>query len=198
LKRPITEKNQAIDMFGHGFFGNNIRQWNNVEALAATLADEKDEFDGLVMMRFRFPDGPVQKDLTVEEGLVAAAEVAASGVCSIDDIYFNEVLENQDSVTAVQGELQRLTVPPFGLYFMCNFTPMRMREAMRHKDVQHVFGIRVKAILAQYCDLASYENIFSLLEDYPGHIIELTVCTEPVGLLACFGHNTIVWEVRDY
>lgn len=193
MKEPITSKVQMVEMFGRGCFGNHLRQWDNVTELV--LAEE-DDLDCKVMLRFRKPDGPVQKDLDPYLAIMATHKLVGSGEWTYDDIYFNEVLEAQDEITLVQGEMMRTHL---GLYLMCNFTPMRMREAMRHKDVQHVFGIRAREILRHHCDTASYENIMALLdEDYPDHIIELTVCSKAVGSLAHLGHNTIVWEVRDY
>jgi hypothetical protein len=178
-----------IDMFAKGYFGNNLRTWNSLREI------QESGFTGRLMMRFRGPDGPVKKDLTLHQAMAEFSRVVNGGKWAPAQIYWNEVLEDQDTLTVVQGELMRTDQ---GLYFMCNFTPMRMREAMRHEGVQHIHGLRANMILRHYCDPNSYENIMQLFEDYPDHMIELTVCSRAVGSLAHLGHNTIVWEVRKY
>ena len=61
---------------------------------------------------------------------------------------------------------------------------------------QEAVGSAVWPILREYCTPADEENLRRLLEEYPGHVIEFTVCGKEVGLVP--GCRAVVWEVRLY
>lgn len=185
LKQLIRNKDQSTAMFGRGTFGNHLRQWNTVREV------RQDGFKGLLMLRFRTSCGPVAKDLTVKQAGRVYRERLADG-WRAEDMYFNEVLENQDALVTIQGELQRTHA---GLYLLYSQAPMRMREALA-TDPHHVFGLTADHLLRRYCDPSSFDDLMELLDDYPDHVIEFTTCRCPVGSLVERGRNTIIWEVR--
>lgn len=193
----ILLKSTSVDMFGRGAFGNHLRQWNTLTELSAS------GFDGRLMLRFRKADGPVKKDLTLYEAIDTTHEFVRHGKWRYEDIYYNEVLEDQDVLVAIQGELLRDAGRywprngEFGLHLTYSTLPMRMREAMR-ADPPRAWRLEAKMLLQQHLDPYSYDEIMELLDLYPGHIIEFTCCKRPVGSMANRGRNTIVWEVRKY
>lgn len=203
-REEILKKPTAVAMFGRGAFGNHLRQWNTLRELSES------SFDGLLMLRFRKADGPVKKDLTLYEAIDTTHELVRHGKWRYEDIYYNEVLENQDVLVAIQdvlvaiqGELMRnhgeywARTGQFGLHLTYSTKPMRMREAMR-ANPQRALRLQAKMLLQQHLDPYSYDEIMELLDLYPGHIIEFTCCKRPVGSMANRGRNTIVWEVRKY
>lgn len=184
-------------MFARGAFGNTILQFDSIEELLQARA--AGEFDGLVMLRFRKPDGPVRKDLTIDDAEAATHELVASGKWKYDDIYFNEVLERQDELVAIQGELMAYDPqrPEQGMHLFYNDVQMRMREAMRAKP-KVATGWRAKALLELHCDPSSFDCLMEILELYPDHVIEFTCLKQAIGSMSSVGRNTIVREVRKF
>lgn len=195
----ILSKDVSVAMFGRGAFGNHLRQWDTLKELLDS------GFDGRLMLRFRKPCGPVKKDLTVDEANEATHELTRYGEWQYEDIYYNEVLENQDVLVAIQGELMRdpgrhwPRGGEFGLHLFYSTAPVRMREALRDtENVKHAWRLEAQLLLQKHLDPSSYDLIMELLDLYPDHIIEFTCCKRPVGSMANRGRNTIVWEVRKY
>jgi hypothetical protein len=189
MVKSVASKSVNVELFARGAFGNHLRTWKTIADLEAS------GFTGKIMLRFRKPDGPVQKDLTVRQAVTAARKLVRSGKWRYEEIYFNEVLERQDELVAIQGELM---ISDTGLYLFYSSVPMRMREALRSGNVQHVWNLQAQSLLRHHLDPSSYDDLMELLDDYPDHIIEFTCCKQAVGSMADRGRNTIVWEVRQY
>ena len=174
-----------------------MRQWDT------RLEIIESGFNGRLMLRFRKAEGPVQKDLTVGQAIAATERLVNRGKWRYEDIYYNEVLESQDVLVAIQGELMRnageywARSGQFGLHLTYSALPMRMREAMR-SNPQLALKLEAKMLLQRHLDPYSYDEIMELLDLYPRHIVEFTCCKRPVGSMAHRGRNTIVWEVRKY
>jgi len=75
-------------------------------------------------------------------------------------------------------------------------TGVRMREAMASGLLRAWSGLAVKALLDQYLDPSSREDIDALLDLYPDATIEFASYKCDVGIIP--GRNTLIWEVRDY
>lgn len=59
-----------------------------------------------------------------------------------------------------------------------------------------VGGSAAVAVLRQYLWPEDYENLATVLDEYPGHVVEFTACDRAVGVIP--NRNTVVWEVRRY
>lgn len=57
-------------------------------------------------------------------------------------------------------------------------------------------GSAARAILRDYMNGIDYEYLQLLLDDYPDHTIEFSICDRELGKWRYF--NTIIWEVRKY
>ena len=68
-----------------------------------------------------------------------------------------------------------------------------MRKALCNG--RHISRVAALDLLQRTMDYDSWSNFLWLRETFPGHVIELSVYSEPVGLL---GWNSVVWEVRSY
>lgn len=61
---------------------------------------------------------------------------------------------------------------------------------------QRMTGIQAQLYLQQYMTANDWEDMQILRANYPGHVIEVSVCDRSVGVVPF--RNTIVWEVRNY
>lgn len=57
-------------------------------------------------------------------------------------------------------------------------------------------GIVAWQMLRYYLDPSSFSDLEVLLDNYPGHVVELGAYSTHVGLIP--HRNTVVWEVRNY
>lgn len=108
---------------------------------------------------------------------------------SPDRIIMNE--SAPDHLLLLQGELMQSDK---GLYLTGSYEKTDMRSAM--KKAWEAEGLQVNAILKYLASPGSYDMLMDLLDRYPGHVIEF-------GIYDCFlgwgrGHNTVIWEVRNY
>jgi hypothetical protein len=69
-----------------------------------------------------------------------------------------------------------------------------MRDAM--KEAMFADGLAAKTILRSFCCPSSLDDMYTLLELYPGHVIEFGVYNHCLGDVR--NRNTIIWEVRRY
>ena len=96
-----------------------------------------------------------------------------------------------ECTTIVQGELME-TIN--GLYFRHTFVNDRMPKALRVQEL-HATGYGVKDYLRRVMDDIEFDSLITLVDSFPEHVIELTVCDKPFGDLSW---RSIVWEVRRY
>lgn len=72
-------------------------------------------------------------------------------------------------------------------------TPHAGRDAlMRHGRMWT--GLAAKLVLDHFLWPADRDDLQTLLEDYPGHVVEFTAASRAVGVIPA--RNTIIWEVR--
>jgi hypothetical protein len=102
-----------------------------------------------------------------------------------------------DQWAIFKGEVyEQYHTPPYGLCAYVNFKGnMPWREALRDYG-QHFFGLEAKLQLQKYMDSSSYDDVRTLLEEYPDHVVEFSVCDRSVGVIP--GRNSVIWEVRKY
>ena len=120
-----------------------------------------------------------------------------------DKILFDEALT--DSWITLQGEIM---ADYQGLYLRYSHAQMHQRTLwqsesywyeQKHKGhtfehgVFHAFRLQASAILQNYLDADSWEDINRILREYEYPVIEFTTCNRPVGVL---DRNTLIWEVR--
>jgi hypothetical protein len=108
---------------------------------------------------------------------------------SLDRVIINE--SAPDHRLLLQGELMHSGK---GLYLTGSYEKTDMRSAM--KKAWNAGGLRVNSILKHLASPVSYDMLMELLDRYPGHVVEF-------GIYDCFlgwgrGHNTVIWEVRNY
>jgi len=104
-----------------------------------------------------------------------------------------------DDKLHIQGEVQRQVA---GLYLRYSTVKLPMRKALVEEEI-HAHGLKANFILQQYCDPASYEWIIYLVDTYHidvhcSSVVEFSIYSCPIGTLAEYGMNTLIWEVRNY
>lgn len=71
-----------------------------------------------------------------------------------------------------------------------------MRESSRLGLLRPYVGLTVRALLDQFLDPSSRDDIDGLFELYPDAAIELASYPYKLGKLP--NRNTVIWEVRNY
>jgi hypothetical protein len=94
----------------------------------------------------------------------------------------------------LQGEICRTTRGWEGLLGIR--TGHRMRESIALGLLVPRQGIIVRALLREFLDASSLDDVDELLELYPDATIELASYPYDLGRIP--NRNTLIWEVRDY
>jgi hypothetical protein len=181
LPLSVRNKKNFFDRWINLEFGNRQRAWN-------TLSDLLDsDYTGCVSIRFA-----VSCVFNVQH-YVPKNEVVAR----IKDIgwehtscRFNE--SPDDTRLIFQGEVMD---DEQGLYVLYSTEQLPMRKALE-SCAYSVTGLAARMLLKHWMCPSSYADLCSLLELYPGHVIEFSTFTYNLGELA--HRNTIIWEVRKY
>jgi len=183
VQKSINTKMENYIAFDAGLWGNQVRQWTSIslwfkEAISVRGAK--------YMIRSKTP-GQLLNTKPMGVGRLMK-EWTANGY-SHTNYYINECIDNTGVI--LNAEVMR---GPRGLDIMYSTHAGTMRDGMCNGWCR-VTGLAAKLLLqSTLCD-KGYARLKSILEDYPGHIVELTVCRQSIGLL---GWRTMIWEVRNY
>jgi hypothetical protein len=195
IVNPILNKKQNYRLWQAGDFGNKLRAWRSVEEWCNS------GYQGNLTMRVLLLTGsglclynvpPAEVDQHVREwnaqGIPTHAimlnESAPNHLAILQGEYLNDVVfDYNDRVHAGCLWASRASLP--------------MRDALAdHDSVELSFGLRADLLLQFKMTPASYENWKALLEQYPGHVFEVSIFDCCVGDLPY--QNALVWEVRKY
>jgi hypothetical protein len=80
--------------------------------------------------------------------------------------------------------------------FITLATPLPMRPAMAAGLMKHRSYLETRLLLEQYMDPSSRDDLDSILEMYPDHVVEFSCFSVNVGIFP--RRNTMFWEVRNY
>lgn len=171
----VLTKQQNYRLWQSGAFGNKLRAWRTVEEWEAS------GFGGLVVLRSLVPGGPCFYNLTPEQLKWHAMQLSQMMV--------NEAAPDQDVI--LQGEYDNALWGCFR-YSTARF---HMRDALREAS-QETYGLRSDMLLRGAMTPSSYEDWRVLLDQYPKHVLEVSVYDRCLGDTP--GRNALVWEVRRY
>lgn len=170
----VKSKRQMKRLQARGAFGNCVRQWDSLDDAVA------DGYRGPFYLRGN-------ETMCSRKAFEVDLKTARSLVRPTDTIY--EAPPNEWRV--VQGEIMRGVD---GLYWHASTAQMPLRTALIE------YGV-IRTGLDALCDLrrllcpSSVDEVFDLLDDYDGHIVEFTEFDRPIGT---HHRHLLVWEVRDY
>jgi len=186
----ICSKAESVRLYESGFFGNKGLTWQ-------TLADYYcSGYAGAVVLRYRDPvggGGPCFYDLHGPEMVRKAVKVAKRRGYDEKHIWINAQMP--DHAIVAQGEYwvaETYSLAPD--LFYCSDEKHQMRVALQTCS-KHVSQVVADDVFRRHMTPAGWANFKWLREAFPGHVLEISLYNEPVGLLRW---NSVVWEVRSY
>jgi hypothetical protein len=175
----IRFKNEMYELLAQGAFGNSLRTWSTAQAVVES------GYTGEIGLRSRTIAGPFYHRLPLLTALMIGENLIKTGHPTV---YCEAAI---DENIVLQGEI--CEVGPL-LCLTYSTAKVQMRAAMQNPS--YAEGLAAKTILRSYLSPSSYEDLFALLELYPGHTVEFTSFSNFVGELK--GRSTCVWETRLY
>ncbi len=157
-----------------GLTGNMLHVWQSVEDWRASV------YAGPVALRSTSPGGkfrPFMLPAAIRRTFVAGQHM----ICA----------HAPDDYLTMQGEVQR-SISYLDLHYS-TVPGLTMREALS-KYGKHTSGLIALHMLRRHADAASYDDLWELLDTYPGAVIEFS--TYPFLVGRC-NRNTIIWEIRQ-
>jgi hypothetical protein len=188
MREPIYTKHENFRRWRAGDFGNKLRAWRTIEEWRAS------GFAGKVVLRALLdrPGGPCRYNLHPDEVERTAAYWIAEGLAPAA-IMVNEAAP--DSAAILQGEYLNDVVGGKTRYFFYSKVAAHMRVALGEQP-RHSTGLATEMLLRAAMTPSSYADWCVLLDEYPGHVLEVSVYSHCVGDIP--GRNALVWEVRRY
>ena len=180
----IKTKDEFYRLY-HGMrLGNRLRTFDTYADLCSS------GYRGYVSMRYKAAGADAFKAYYVPtyEVPIRMGQFAQQGA-DPDLFTFNESAPDDELV--IQGELCH-TIG--GLHLSYSGAKVSMREAL--SQASQVSGLMAKSVLETYLRPASYDMVQELIDLYPDAAIEFGIYSRCIGVL--LGHNTIIWEVRNY
>ena len=186
----IRTKAESVQLYESGFFGNKGLTWQSVQDYY------RSGFEDFVVLRYRdkgFGGGPCLYNLCGDFEVYQAVKLLAAQGFAESRMWINAQMP--DYAVVVQGEY--LVGDDGGVpedVFFCSTEKRQMRPALDSTG-RHIGRLAAMDLLQRSLDYDSWSNFLWLRETFPGHVIEISVYSQPVGLL---GWNSVVWEVRSY
>lgn len=188
---PITNKPQMYELLRRGSLGNTIPQYMGLTEWASR--DKSLDIGTHWGIRSMKPGGGC--DMYVSEDNVTRAYVNLWEFTRGEKLNISSMIDAHVTVLAwvevVQIEGRGLVVRYYNL-------PSRgtsWRQIMPSKG-KEIHGTLAKMYLSRMLNPSSLDDIYSLLEMYPDHVIELSVTETCIGIYR--GRNYVTWEVRLY
>lgn len=187
METKINNKAEMYSLMRKGRFGNTNPRFYNLTDLCSYIREKHCQC--LIMVRTTRLFGPCYPNLTPFIIGDTILELNQKGY-RLEELIFDIHMNDDDLL--LQGYVME---SPQGLLLDYSKVPgLLMRESM--KNPEHAVGLKSKLIMQHFLDPSSYDDIMSLLEDFPEHVVEFTTYKNDVG--DCHRRNTIIWEVRNY
>lgn len=187
---PVKTKADFVRRYLAGEFGNRAPSWETVEDYL------RDDYVGPVHLRNRVAGGPTFYDVPNQGAIRQVHTQALMAGAEPGSFYVSAMAPTEK--TAIQGEVMQSEPDGerSGLELYYTRVKKPMREALR-EEADRVWGVTSSGLLRAYMDVNSYEWLQTLIDRYPGHVIEFSTYWTKWGSL--FPHyNTVFWEVRLY
>lgn len=184
---PITSKQDMFRRLDAGEFGNSAKSWRS---LAEWEADPSTRAFPLWGIRSRLKTADARTKLNVPSADVPAflrAHYPDGGA---------DVTAMLDDITVLKAEVCESDLYPVGLCldYPTAIVPGDEWRGSFREFRKREFGLTALMTLKRHLWPQDLENLRRLLDEYPLHKIEMTVCSRAVGRLP--NSNTVVWEIR--
>lgn len=184
---PVTSKNRMYPLLASGAFGNTIPQFFSVAAWRASGDSERYPTWGV---RTLSPGGPCRLYCPTAEVESTVADYEARGhgvnislmidaVCTVT--LYADVYEGERGV-----EVHCVENPGKGASWRVEMP----------RNGKRLTGLAAKMTLQRHLNPSSLADLYALLEQYPGHVVELSACDRCIGTIP--GRNAVTWECRQY
>lgn len=182
----VSNKKQMYRMLASGEFGNTIPQYFDMDEWWRSEDRDRYAYWGV---RSLTPGGPCLLNAT-RYGVLNFISDEASPAYSISPMV--------DRITKINLMTEVLeTEAGLQVYGIVNpDTKNGNWRSLMPKEGKQWSGLLARNILKQYLNDCSYADLMVLLEQYPGHVVELSACQSCIGTIP--GRNAVVWEVRKY
>lgn len=184
---PITSKSRMYPLLASGAFGNTIPQYFTVAAWRASGDSERHPTWGV---RTLTPGGPCRLYCPAAEVEATVADYEAGG----HPVNISLMIDSVVGVTLYADVYDS----DRGLAVYCVEHPGKgasWREAMPRRGVQ-LYGLAARRVLQRHLNPSSLADLEAVLEQWPGHVVELSACDRCIGTIP--GRNSVIWEVRLY
>jgi hypothetical protein len=185
MSEPIISKRHFSRLYMAGLTGNKPRTWESVEEV------ETSDFRDKVALRYCGPGwgGPFITDLRVNQLSSALRRLVKNG-WSKSDFYISEQFSPKKTKYLINGEVMRRKE---GLCLYYSTENKMMRPALESSGKQ-IYGISAVLVMRHFLLPADIDDIESLLDDYPDHVLEFSGFDRCVGIYP--RHRSVVWELR--
>jgi hypothetical protein len=199
MSSPVLTKEQNYRLWQGGAYGNRLRAWRTYREWHNDVI-LLNRFEGLTVLRqLGSGGGRCSYDLDRSGTINTYTQWIYDLDVPAGEIMFNEASPRDRAV--VQGEyLNDVRVVAdgsvaSGIFRYSTVRGRHMRDSMAERT-EEASGLRADAILRSAMTPSSYEDWRVLLDEYPGHVLEVSVFDCCVGDLP--DRNALVWEVRTY
>lgn len=187
IESPITSKKRMYELLTAGALGNTLPAWFDLDEWQADPDAMQHRLWGIRSLQ----SGNKHMKLDVPRDEVPRyVREYHSGVANITPMI--------DEWSIFRCEVVETKFEPFGLRVFgtdaCART-LKWREALRETGREWL-GVQAVEVLRRYLSANDYDDVCLLLDRYPGHVIEMTVCDREVGKIP--GRRAVIWEVRAY
>lgn len=186
IYKPVLHKRDFVRRFIAGEFGNKTRNWSRLKDWYADAGTFRQ--DSLFHIRSRTPGQLTYYNTT--EANVPTQWHNVDG--DYGGWYIAEMAPHHAGTLQGEFVVEPLFQVPYLLY---TFEKLPMRDALRASRYEATGIMAVSLLKANMC-ANSYDWMQTLLERYPGHVIEFSCFNRPLGTLP--GFNTLFWEVRNF
>jgi hypothetical protein len=182
MRSPVRSKQDMYRRLAAGGFGNTSPMWLDHTHWACTSPDLP-----LWGVRSLVAGGPCRLDVPTHEVFAECRKVLSAGydyqISAMVDSFRTAVFNVWDSPTGLVVEGVEWPGPD-----------QKWRQLFSGPHAKWS-GVAAKMVLRRHMNENSWDDFNVLLEQYPGHVYEMTTMN------ICFGtvphRNTVLWEVRD-
>lgn len=187
----MLTKPENFRLWQSGAFGNKLRAWRSIEEWSDS------GFQGLVALRtlgaggglceYNLKPSEVEetycrwRDMGLSDESIMVNEMAPDHSIALQGEYLNDIFE-------IDGEVG-------WAYFHFSRVKLPMRAALAHRP-ETAKNLVADRMLREMMTPSSYEDWLDLLNQYPGHVFEVSVYENCLGDTP--NRNALVWEVRRY
>ncbi len=186
----IRTKSQMYAALSAGLLGNTIPQWYDAQRWLVEGAKQYPLWG--VRSVVGGGDPRMRLNVPVREVYQYVAELFKDGEYNISPMI--------DSWAVLRAEVcgRTETIPGLYVYYVPPgfIDPESPWRGSFHKYGKEAVGSVARLLLETYLWPEDLENVYRLLDEYPGHTVEFSACCKAVGVVP--HRNTVIWEVRNY